>query len=269
MKRAILILAATLGSATASAAEASRSSLAASAWPGVRVETGGSREEPEDTTSARRSRGAFLIALQAGHWRAHEAPAEQSHLRQNGTRAAGRYEWEVNLDIALRTARILEQTGYAVEILPTTIPPGYRADLFISIHADGHPSSAVSGFRAAGSRWDVTSRAADFARLLERSYAESTRLPHYPTLTNRMTGYYAFNSYWYTHALDPMTTAVILETGFLTSPWDRRVIVDAPELAARGIADAVRLYLATALLEPSLAPAPPPAHPLPRPGSSR
>jgi N-acetylmuramoyl-L-alanine amidase len=210
---------------------------------------------PEDTVSWRRPPGPIRVALQAGHWRAHETPEEQSHLRQNGTRAAGRHEWEINLDIARRTARLLEQAGYVVEILPATIPPSYWSDLFIAIHADGHPSSSVSGFRAAGSRWDATSRAADFARLLERRYAEITRLAHYPTVTNRMTGYYAFNYYWYTHALHPMTTAVILETGFLTSPRDRRVLVEDPELAARGIADAVRLYAATAYLEPTLAPA--------------
>ena len=41
------------------------------------------------------------------------------------------------------------------------------------------------------------------------------------------------------HALHPMTIGVIIETGFLTSARDRRVIVDAPERAARGIVEAV------------------------------
>ncbi|CAN5755392.1 hypothetical protein BH23GEM3_BH23GEM3_10440 [soil metagenome] len=62
-------------------------------------------------------------------------------------------------------------------------------------------------------------------------------------LTRRMTSYYAFNSRRYKHALLPLTVGVILETGFLTSPRDRRVIVDAPERAARGVADAVIPFL--------------------------
>jgi hypothetical protein len=196
-----------------------------------------------------RPAGPVRIALQAGHWKAAEAPDEQARLRTNGTRGGGKQEWEVNLEIAGRTAKLLEQHGYEVEILPTTIPPGYWADLFISIHADGHPSGNASGFRAAAPRRDATGRAADFVRLLERTYGEATGLPYYPTVTRRMTGYYAFNSRRYTHALHPMTTGVILETGFLTSARDRRVIVDRPEVAAKGIADAVRLYLATVDLE--------------------
>ncbi|MEX2581675.1 MAG: N-acetylmuramoyl-L-alanine amidase [Gemmatimonadota bacterium] len=200
--------------------------------------------------------GPIRVALQAGHWKAAEAPDEQSGLRNNGTRGGGKAEWEVNLGIAQATARLLEENGYLVDILPTTIPPGYWADLFISIHADGNPSPSVSGFRAASPRRDATGRAADFAQLLERTYAEATGLPHYPTVTRRMRGYYAFNSRRYQHALHPMTVGVILETGFLTSPSDRRVIVAAQDRAARGIADAVRLYLETKRVRPQIVSAP-------------
>ncbi|HSJ25063.1 MAG TPA: N-acetylmuramoyl-L-alanine amidase [Longimicrobiales bacterium] len=187
--------------------------------------------------------GPVRIALQAGHWRAAEAPDEQAGLRANGTRAAGVAEWEVNLAIATRAARLLEDAGYEVEILPTTIPPAYRADLFISIHADGNPNTTVSGYRAAAPRRDRTGLASDFAALLNSEYGAVTGLPFYPTLTRRMTSYYAFNSRRYTHALDPATPGVILETGFLTSPRDRRVIVDAPERAAAGIVAAVLKFL--------------------------
>jgi hypothetical protein len=38
-----------------------------------------------------------------------------------------------------------------------------------------------------------------------------------------------------------MTIGVILETGFLTRPVDRAVIVDDPDLVARAILDAVRV----------------------------
>lgn len=191
----------------------------------------------------RRPEGPVRVALQAGHWKAAEAPDEQSGLRENGTRGGGKAEWEVNLEIARRTAAILEDSGYVVDILPTTIPPGYWADLFISIHADGSPSSSVSGYRAASPRRDATGRAAEFAALLDRVYGETTGLTHYPTVTRRMRGYYAFNSRRYQHALHPMTVGVILETGFLTSPRDRRIIVDGQDRAARGIASAVVSYI--------------------------
>jgi hypothetical protein len=79
--------------------------------------------------------------------------------------------------------------------------------------------------------------------MLTESYGQATGLPRYPTLTRRMTSYYAFNSRRYTHALHPMTVGVILETGFLTNARDRRIIVDAPDRAARGIARAVSEYL--------------------------
>ena len=186
--------------------------------------------------------GPLRIALQAGHWKAAEAPDEQAGLRTNGTRGGGKAEWEVNLEIARRTAALLSEAGYEVEILPTTIPPGYWADLFVSIHADGHSSPSTSGYRAAAPRRDATGRAADFAAILDRTYGEATGLRRYPTVTRRMTGYYAFNWRRYQHALHPMTVGVILETGFLTSPSDRRIIVESQDRPARGIAQAIMQY---------------------------
>lgn len=191
----------------------------------------------------RRPSGPVRVALQAGHWRAHEAPDEQAGLRDNGTRGGGKAEWEVNLEIARRAAAILEDSGYVVEVLPTRIPPGYWADLFVSIHADGHSSPRISGYRAAPPRRDATGRAAEFAALLDRAYGEETGLPYYGTVTRRMRGYYAFNYRRYEHALHPMTVGAILETGFLTSPRDRAVLVQDPERAARGITRAVTQFL--------------------------
>ncbi|MDX1646184.1 MAG: N-acetylmuramoyl-L-alanine amidase [Longimicrobiales bacterium] len=191
--------------------------------------------------------GPVKIALQAGHWRAGEAPAELSGLRDNGTRWEDIHEWEANLEVARRTAALLETSGYEVEILPAVVPPGYRAHLFVSIHADGSLDTRASGYRVASPRRDATGRAADIASLLERSYGKATGLRHITTSTRRMRNYYAFNFRRYEHALHPMTIAVILETGFLTSPRDRGVIVDDPDRAARGIVEAIRAFPVTAL----------------------
>jgi N-acetylmuramoyl-L-alanine amidase len=57
-----------------------------------------------------------------------------------------------------------------------------------------------------------------------------------------MQAYYAFNSRRYQHALHPMTIGVIIETGFLTSASDRRLIVNDPDRVAKGIADAVTQF---------------------------
>lgn len=183
--------------------------------------------------------GPVRIALQAGHWRTAEAPRELSGLRGNGTSWRGTLEWESNLEIARRAGAMLEQLGYEVDILPAVVPPSYRAHLFIAIHADGSNDAGASGYRVAAPRRDATGRASRFVRLLERSYGEATSLRRLPTATRRMQNYYAFNFRRYEHALHPMTIGVIIETGFLTSATDRRVILSDPERAARGIVAAV------------------------------
>ena len=136
-------------------------------------------------------------------------------------------------------AGLLESSGFTVDILPATIPPRYSADLFIALHADAFSSPSASGFSIAPPRRDATGRAASFAEILAGTYAEGTSLRR-RGMTRTMRGYYAFNYRRYRHALDPGTVAVILETGFLTSPSDRRVIVDDPDRSARAIVAAVR-----------------------------
>jgi N-acetylmuramoyl-L-alanine amidase len=189
--------------------------------------------------------GTVRIALQAGHWKADEAPRELSGLKDNGTAWRGTAEWEVNLEIAQEAGTLLEELGYEVDILPAVVPPSYRAHLFIAIHADGSNDSRASGFRVSGPRRDATGRASGFVELLQKSYKEETELRQLPTVTRRMENYYAFNFRRYEHALHPMTIGVIIETGFLTSAGDRRVIIDDPERAARGIVEAVKVFSET------------------------
>jgi N-acetylmuramoyl-L-alanine amidase len=186
--------------------------------------------------------GPIRIALQAGHWRADEAPRELSGLRDNGTRWRDVAEWESNLEIARRAGALLEELGYIVDILPAVVPPDYRAHLFIAIHADGSDNLEASGYRVAAPRRDATGRAARVAELMRESYGEATGLRRLPTTTRRMQNYYAFNYRRYEHALHPMTIAVIIETGFLTSARDRRIVLDAPEQAAKGIVEAVKAF---------------------------
>ncbi len=201
--------------------------------------------------------GPVRIALQAGHWRASEAPEELYGLRTGGTYAAGLAEWEVNLALAERTGDMLAELGYEVDILPAVVPPDYHAHLFIAIHADGAADPAARGFRVAAPGRDYTGRAQEMVDLLRDTYGEATGLRRLPDATRRMRNYYAFNVRRYEHSLDPRTIALILETGFLTSPSDREVIVDDPDRVARGIVEAVKAFPITALPAESAPPGPP------------
>jgi len=200
--------------------------------------------------------GPVRIALQAGHWRAIEAPSELAGLRDNGTSWRGTAEWETNLAIARSASGMLEALGYAVDILPAVVPPDYRAHLFVAIHADGSNDANARGFRVAAPSRDATGHAGQMVALLEKTYGIATGLRRLPDVTRRMRNYYAFNFRRYEHALHPMTIGVIIETGFLTSATDRAVILDAPERAARGIVDAVLAFPVTALHGTSSTPPP-------------
>jgi hypothetical protein len=195
--------------------------------------------------------GPLRVGLQAGHWKAKEAPDELENIRANGAYAAGISEWEVNLEIAEAARDLLEPHGIAVDILPATVPPAYWADAFVSIHADDNDDTRVSGYKVAAPRRDRSGRATELATLLETHYGEVTRLPLDPNVTRNMRGYYAFNYRKYEHAIHPMTPAAILETGFLSSPEDRRIIARDPEKAAQGLVDALLEFLG---VQPTTAP---------------
>lgn len=207
------------------------------------------REPLPDPADWRAPEGRVRVGLQAGHWRANEAPRELNGLRNGGTRGGGKLEWEVNLALAERTGALLEEAGYLVDILPAVVPPDYRAHLFIAIHADGSNDPGARGFRIAAPRRDATGRAQTFVELLEDSYARGTGLRRLPDTTRRMRNYYAFNSRRYEHSLHPMTIGLILETGFLTSAADREVIVDDPDRVARAILESVQAFEVTAAPE--------------------
>jgi hypothetical protein len=202
--------------------------------------------EPEEPVEPPwvRPEGPPKVGLQVGHWRVAEVPEELENLKYNtGAYGGGKAEWEVGFVIAEKTKALLEPYGIEVEILPTTVPPGYWADAFVSIHSDGNPNSAVSGYKLASPRRDRSGRAARLAEIIERTYGDATDLPLDPNVTRNMRGYYAFNWRRYEHAIHRMTPGAILETGFLTSPRDRKILIGAPEISAKGLADGIVEFL--------------------------
>jgi hypothetical protein len=190
--------------------------------------------------------GPRRVGLQAGHWLTDQVPPELGRL-QGGAVGGGKQEWEINLDIARRTAALLQSANIQVDVLPATVPPSYRANAFIALHADGDPAGVANGFKVArpgfSSLPDVDDR---LVETLNQVYAADTELPRDDEhISLRMRYYYAFNSRRYCHAVAPGVPQAIIEMGYLTSPLDRRLLIGDPDRLARGLADSVQAFLAT------------------------
>ena len=191
-----------------------------------------------------RPEGPPKVGLQVGHWKNEEFPEELAKLRGNtGATGGGKTEAEVNLAIANEVAKILRQKGVTVDILPATVPPAYWADAFVAIHADGSEDRTKSGYKIAAPWRDFTQKASKLVETIETTYKEATSLEIDPNITRNMRGYYAFSWWKYTHAIHPMTTAVIVETGFLTNRSDQKLLINHPEIPAQGIANGLIEYL--------------------------
>lgn len=190
--------------------------------------------------------GPKRVGLQAGHWLYAEAPDDLAELRNNpGSYGGGRAEWEVNLDIAERTAALLREAGVEVDVLPTAVPVRYRAHAFVTIHADGDPSGVLTGYKVARSGFSSTPEVDDhFAEILSQEYGAATGLARQDhQISHRMRWYYAFNARRYQHAVAPGVPQAIIEAGFLTSATDRRLLIGEPDRAARGIANGILKFL--------------------------
>ncbi len=188
--------------------------------------------------------GPPKVGIQVGHWNSSELPEELVKLRNNtGSSGGGKWEWEVNHDIATRIGRTLESAGVSVDILPATVPPRYWADVFIAIHADGSLDSLKSGYKFAGPWRDLTGKSKTLVSILEEEYEVATGLARDENITRNMRGYYTFSWWRYEHAVHPMTTSVIAETGFLTNRSDQRLLINTPEVAANAISKAIIDYL--------------------------
>lgn len=192
----------------------------------------------------KRPDGPPKVGLQVGHYKNEEVPDELHRLRgSTGATGGGKSEWEVNFAIAEIAKQILEKEGIVVEILPATVPVDFWADVFVSIHADGNMDTSKTGFKLAAPRRDLSGKAKNLISEIEKTYGVATGLSIDPNVTRNMRGYYAFAWWRYDHAVHPMTTSVILETGFLTSPSDQEILIGYPELSAKGLASGIINFL--------------------------
>jgi N-acetylmuramoyl-L-alanine amidase len=190
--------------------------------------------------------GPKRVGLQAGHWLTDQVPAELRGL-QAGATGGGKQEWQVNLDVAQRTAALLEASGIQTDVLPSTLPPHYQVNAFIALHADGDPSGADHGFKVArpgfSSIPDVDDR---LVETIDQVYGAETELPRDDEhISLRMRYYYAFNSRRYCHAVAPGVPQAIVEMAYLTNAADRQYLIGDPQRLAQALADSIQAFLAT------------------------
>jgi len=186
----------------------------------------------------------WRVGIQAGHWKIEELPEELRRLRSStGARYGSYREIDANLDVARRVVEYLLAAGIQVDLLPATVPPGYRADAFVSIHADGAYRPGVRGWKMS-TPWRSSAASRMLLDAMVRTYPLFTGLPEdrYGTTYN-MRGYYAFSPHRFRHAIDRRTPAIIIEMGFVTVAQDREVFFAAPDTVAQGIAAGIVRYL--------------------------
>jgi N-acetylmuramoyl-L-alanine amidase len=167
------------------------------------------------------------IGIEAGHWQ-----RDSGAVCPDGIR-----EVDINLDIAQRTASILQGQGYTVDLFRSQDPTmsGYAADAFVALHSD-YCAQSATGYKAARAADSLIPATED--RLVNAIYAEygvATGLSTHNGITDDMRYYYAF------YQLAGSTPAAILEMGFIST--DRPILLDGQDKAAQGIANAIVHFL--------------------------
>ena len=188
--------------------------------------------------------GARRIGIQIGHWQTDNVPPELRRLEvQTGTSWNGLSEVDVSIKVANLLADLLRSHVYIVDLLPTTVPPGYLADTFVALHMDGDGTGENSGYKLAhGSRRGPYEQ--QLLEAIKDEYGAATKLDYDQAHVSRnMLGYYAVSWQRFRSATSPFTPSVILEMGFLSNDGDRALAVDHPDVLARGIANGIERFL--------------------------
>lgn len=195
-------------------------------------------------TLENRAKGEVRVGLQVGHLDAAAAPDELEGLRQStGGSAEGLDEVDVNLAVVTALARRLEAAGIVVDVLGATLPPGYRADLLVSIHADASDDPERSGYKSAHFRPTRNRHEAVLKVAVDRAYLAATRMPDDDgNVSGNMLFYYAFNDRRFEHSAHRSTPALLVELGYLTNASDRAWL-KRPEALAAALESGVLAYL--------------------------
>ncbi len=187
-------------------------------------------------------KGPVRIGLQVGHLGAAEQPDELASLRTStGGHWDGVDEVSVNLAVVEALAERLTVLGFEVDVLTATVPPAYRADALISVHADANPDTERRGYKSAHMRPARNALEPLLKLAIDRSVFLATELPDDDrNVSGNMLQYYAFNHRRFTHAAAARTPALLVELGYLSNEQDMELLRDPDLFAgaiARGIVD--------------------------------
>ena len=171
----------------------------------------------------------WRVGIVAGHWKSDSGAVCPDGLQ----------EVSINLDVAARVVAILQNAGVDAELLPEFAEElnGYKADAFVSIHADSCDAPGVSGFKVARVTGSAIPETEDrLVSCLIREYGGATGLQfHSNTVTFDMKGYHAFNE------IDPQTPGAIIELGFMDA--DRTLLTDSSDQLAHAVALGIACFL--------------------------
>ena len=189
--------------------------------------------------------GPWVVAIQPGHWRIDELPDEHARRRGNvGASHRGVREVDINVAVTEALVPLLENEGWDVQVIPATVPPGLRADAFLSIHADWGADPNRNGWKLAAP-WRPSPAASSLAQALRDSFgAESDLREDRNGITVGMRGYFGFASHRFHYASSPYTPAVLVELGFLTNDIERARMVESPDFYAAVIHRGLVSYFA-------------------------
>lgn len=148
-------------------------------------------------------------------------------------------EADINARVATLAAERLRRAGADVVILDEYDDrlQGLQAAVLVSLHSDS--CIDASGYKAAVHTYTMIPQTNQkLLGCIDQAYPAATGLERHPnTVTHNMTEYHAFRR------IDPETPAAILELGFLGG--DQALLVEHPELPAKGVADAILCFLQT------------------------
>ncbi|MEK6255836.1 MAG: N-acetylmuramoyl-L-alanine amidase [Chloroflexota bacterium] len=167
------------------------------------------------------------IGVVAGHWGNDAGTVCQDGLTED----------QVNLEIATLVKERLTAAGFEVDLMGEFDDRllGYTALALVSIHADScqFVDLNATGFKVAASLANPQpEKAQRLVACMHSRFLAATGLPyHAGSITSDMTSYHAFDE------INPQTTAVIIETGFLN--LDRQILTQNQDAVADGIVNGV------------------------------
>lgn len=189
-------------------------------------------------------RGPVRVGVQIGHLNAADQPDELENLRFNfGGHANGVDEVDINTAIGLAVQDRLHEYNVQVDILPATIPRGYRADVMVAIHSDSTENPARIGYKSAHFHPARNPYEPLLKVEVDRQFLNvAGRIDDDHNVSGNMMHYYAFDHRTFYHAVDPRTPALLIEVGYISNR-DELAFLQQEHAVAALIADGIMSYL--------------------------